>query len=266
VRVSTVVEDCALLVNVSAAVTAPVVLGLNVIVNVALFPAAIVTGSDSPPKVNAELLLLTALTVTLDPPAARVPDELPLVPTTTLPRARVAGVTPSVPAVALVPIPESGTVTVEFEAVEMIVMVPVRVPVVVGVNFALCVQLAPGARALELQVPWPPQLKSPVESESLVTVNGAFPVFVNVVSRTGLVWPTVTLPKMMLVGFRVRNPAAAAFTVTVALADLVLSATLVAFTVTVSVAVAVGAVNSPVALTVPAVADQVTAVLLVFVI
>ena len=148
VSVSTVVEDWALLVKVSAAVTAPVVCGLNVTVNAALFPAAIVTGSDSPPTVNAELLLLTALTVTLDPPAVRVPDAVPLVPTTTLPRARVAGLAPSVPAVAVVPIPESGSVTVEFEAVELIVMVPVRVPVAVGVNVALYVQLDPGASVL----------------------------------------------------------------------------------------------------------------------
>jgi hypothetical protein len=77
-----------------------------------------VTGSDSPLRLNAELLLLTALTVTLDPPAVRVPDALPLVPTTTLPTARVAGLTPSVPEVVVVPIPESGSVTVEFEAVE----------------------------------------------------------------------------------------------------------------------------------------------------
>src|ERR1700677_4170325 len=147
-------------------------------------------------------------------------------------------------------------------------MVAVRVPVVVGVNFALNVQLSPGDSVLELmlQGPLAPQLKSRVESECLVIVNEAFPVLVKVVSRTGLVWPTVTLPKLMLVGFRVRMPAAAAFTVTVALADLVLSATLAAFTVTVSVEVTVGAVNSPVVLTVPAVADQVTAVLLVFVI
>jgi hypothetical protein len=107
----------------------------------------------------------------------------------------------------------------------------------------------------------PPQLKSPAESESLVIVNEAFPVLVKVVIRTGLVWPTVTLPKLMLAGFSVRIPAAA-FTVTAALADLVPSATLVALTVTVFVAVTVGAVNSPVLLTVPEVADHVTAVLL----
>jgi hypothetical protein len=68
--------------------------------------------------VRAELLLLTALTVTLDPPAVRLPDAVPLVPTTTLPTARVVGLTPSVEAVEAVPIPESGSVTVESEAVE----------------------------------------------------------------------------------------------------------------------------------------------------
>jgi len=139
-------------------------------------------------------------------------------------------------------------------------MVAVRVPVAVGVNFALYVQLAPGASVLSLQVPAPPQLKSPAESESLVIVNEAFPVLVKVVSRTGLVWPTVTLPKLRLVGLSVSMPIAA-FTVTVALADLVVSATLVVVTVTVVVVVTMGAVRSPVVLTVPEVADQVTAVL-----
>ena len=112
------VEVWALLVKVSAAVTAPADEGLNVTVNAALLPAGIVTGSEIPPIVNAELLLLTALTVTLDPVAVRVPDEVPLEPTTTLPRARVAGLAASVPAAAVVPVPESESTTVEFEAVE----------------------------------------------------------------------------------------------------------------------------------------------------
>jgi len=83
-----------------------------------LWPAGMVSGSDSPPTLNTELLLLAAVTVTLVPLAVIVPDAVPLWPTTTLPRARVAGLTPSVPAVAVIPIPESGSVTVEFEAVE----------------------------------------------------------------------------------------------------------------------------------------------------
>ena len=116
-------------------------------VNAALFPAGIVTGSDSPPTLNAELLLLTALTTTLAPPAVRVPDAVHA----RAPRPRyraLAGLTASVPEATAVPIPESGRVTVEFEAVEKIVMLAVRVPVAVGVNFALIVQLDPGASVL----------------------------------------------------------------------------------------------------------------------
>ena len=118
---------------------------------------------------------------------------------------------------------------------------------------------------LQVAVPVPPQWKSPAESESLVNVNEAFPVLVKVVIRVGLVWPTVMLPKLVLVGFSVRMPIADAVTLRVALAYLVVSATRVALTVTVVFVVTVGAVNSPVVLTVPAVADHVTAVLLVFV-
>jgi hypothetical protein len=93
-------------------------MGLKVMVKGTLWPAGMVTGSDSPPTLNTELLLLAAVTVTLAPLAVIVPDAVPLWPTTTLPRARVAGLAPSVPAVAVVPTPESGSVTVEFEAVE----------------------------------------------------------------------------------------------------------------------------------------------------
>ena len=81
-------------------------------------PAGIVTGRDSPERVNVELLLLVAVTVTLDPLAVRVPDAVPVVPATTLPRARVAGLTVRVAGFVEVPIPVSGRVTVEFEAVE----------------------------------------------------------------------------------------------------------------------------------------------------
>ena len=49
-------------------------------------------------------------------------------------------------------------------------------------------------------------------------VNEAFPVLVKVVVRTGLVWPTLTLPKQIVVGLSVRMPAGAV-TVTVALAE-----------------------------------------------
>ena len=67
--------------------------------------------------------------------------------------------------------------------------------------------------------------------------------------------------KLRLIGLTVRaGTGAGAFTVIVALADLDVSAALVALTVTVVSVVTVGAVNNPEALIVPAVAVQVTVV------
>jgi hypothetical protein len=65
------------------------------------------------------------------------------------------------------------------------------------------------------------------------------------------------LPKARLVGFAERVDAVKV-TVIAALADLVMSATLVAVNVTVVPFVTTGAVNSPELLTVPAVTDHVT--------
>ena len=56
--------------NVSVAVTAPAVVGLNVTVNGTLCPAGMVTGSDSPPTLNTELFEVAAVTVTLAPLSA----------------------------------------------------------------------------------------------------------------------------------------------------------------------------------------------------
>ena len=128
------------------------------------------------------------MTVTLAPLAVIVPDAVPLWPTTTLPRPRVVGVTESVPAVAVVQFLTVEPLQSNSKPSSTIVMLPVLVPVAVGVNFALNVQLAPGARVSpgSLQVPMPPQVKS-ADIASLVNVNVAFPVFVMVVVSTALV-------------------------------------------------------------------------------
>ena len=93
VRVSVVGEFWALLVKVRVAVAAPVVVGVNVTVNGALWPAGIVAGKVNPLKVNAALFALAEVTVTLAPEAVKLPEPDPLVPTTTLPSARVVGET-----------------------------------------------------------------------------------------------------------------------------------------------------------------------------
>jgi hypothetical protein len=92
---SVVVEGCALLAKVSVAIAAPEVDGLKVTVKGALLPASIVTGNDSPLTLNAELLVVAAVTVTLVPAADKLPDAVLLIPATTLPTPSVAGLTAS---------------------------------------------------------------------------------------------------------------------------------------------------------------------------
>ena len=93
-------------------------------------PAVIVAGNDRPPKLNTELLDLAAETVTLPPLAVRVPEAVPLLPSTTLPRANVAGVTPSCPVGGgvVVPVPVSVWTVVEGWPLLVKVRVPDTVP------------------------------------------------------------------------------------------------------------------------------------------
>jgi hypothetical protein len=121
-----------LLVKLSVADAAPVVCGVKVTENEVLWPAGMVTGSDSPPTLKTELLELTAETVTLAPLAVRLPDADPLVPTITLPTLKVDGLTLSCPTAAT-PVPDSGMVSVGFVAFDVRVIVPLPAPAAVGV-------------------------------------------------------------------------------------------------------------------------------------
>lgn len=136
VVVSVVEDGCALLVNVSVALAAPVVCGLNVTVNGKLCPAGIVAGNGNPLMVKALLFELAPVTVTLAPVAFRWPDAVPLDPTTTPPTGSVLGEAPSCPTV-VTPVAESDTTRLEFEAVDVIVKLPVAVPVALGLNVTL---------------------------------------------------------------------------------------------------------------------------------
>ena len=80
----------------------------------------------------------------------------------------------------------------------MTVSVPVRVPVVVGVNWTPTVQLAPAARELE-QVPSPPEEKSPAIA-LVAKVSVPVPIFVKVTNCVELVVPSVWFPKLSDVG------------------------------------------------------------------
>ena len=138
---SVVLDGCPLLVTVKLALAVPDVNGLNVMENDVLCPAGIVTGTRNPPIVNTELLVLAPVTVTLAPLALNVPDALLLVPTTTLPRFSVPGLTASCPT-EVVPVPDSEMLTLGFVASDVIVTFPEALPAARGANatvrIALC--------------------------------------------------------------------------------------------------------------------------------
>jgi hypothetical protein len=70
-----------------------------------------------------------------------VSDRLCVLPTGTLPKARLVGFAPSAP--DAVPVPVNGTVSVGFVAFEVMVMLPLTAPAAVGVNNTLKLALWP---------------------------------------------------------------------------------------------------------------------------
>jgi hypothetical protein len=111
-----------------------------------------VTGSERPPTLKTELFELAAVTVTFAPVAVRLPDAVPLVPTTTLPRPSVVGLTVSCPAAA-VPVPDRGIVSVGLEAFEVIVTLPLALVAVCGVNVTVKLALCPAVRVTGAVIP-----------------------------------------------------------------------------------------------------------------
>ena len=151
-----------------------------------------VTGSESPPTLKTELFVLAAVTVTFAPLAVSVPDPDPLFPTATLPRFKVEGEIVSVPTAAA-PVPDRETVSFGFEAFDVMVTVPLAVPVRVGANVTVNPVLCPAPRVNEELMPLrvkPAPLIVTFDTETLVP-----PVFVIVPDRD---WfePTVTVPKL----------------------------------------------------------------------
>lgn len=193
-----------MLVKVSVALAAPVTCGLNVTVNGALWPAGMVTGSESPLTLKTELFEFAAVTVTLEPLAFKLPEAVPLVPTTTLPTPNVVGVAVSWPA-APTPVPESGMVNVGLEAFEVIVTFPLSAAADGGVNDTLNVALWPAVSVTGAEIPLKLNPVPLTPTCEMVTLEP--PEFVTVSDSVCLVF-TVTLPKPRLVGFDPNAPTA----------------------------------------------------------
>src|ERR1051326_8684049 len=96
-----------------------------------------------------------------------------LLPTSTLPNATLLGVNPTP---GDVPVPDKATVWGLLLASSVIASVPVRVPVAVGVNVTLIVQLAPAKTEVPQVLIWE---KSPLV-EMLLMVSVALPLLVSV--------------------------------------------------------------------------------------
>ena len=189
------VVGCALLVNVSVALVVVAVCGLNVTVNGALWPFAIVSGKLSPPTLNSELFVLAPLNVTSAPLARIVPDTIPLLPTTTLPASSVAGDTVRVPTVVEVPVPDSETVEVAFTALLETVATALYDPAAEGANSMLSVALCP--EPIVTGKLGPVTEKPCADTVAPLIVSDAVPEFVAVTLKV-LLDPAATLPKLKL--------------------------------------------------------------------
>ena len=80
-----------------------------------------------------------------------VSDKDCLFPTVTVPKLRLVGLAPRVPGVT--PVPDNGMVRVGFEALDVMVRLPLAVPEDVGVNDTLKVALCPAVRVTGAVIP-----------------------------------------------------------------------------------------------------------------
>src|SRR5579863_5634266 len=185
----------------------PVVLGLNSRVMVQEDPAASEVGQLVLP-VKLELLSVMLLMVrVVAEPFFSVKVWLALVlPSTSVPKLAVAGVSVTVPVAAAAPVPLKLAVCGLLEALSVTVRVPVAAPVAVGLKVTLIVQLLLAASEV-------PQLlvsaKAPLTAMLLMVMALEVPLF-SVTLCAVLVVFTVTLPKDRLVGLSETVPEAAA--------------------------------------------------------
>jgi hypothetical protein len=142
--------------------------------------------------------------VTLDPPVfVTVSERDCLLPTITLPKLRLVGFELRTPGVT--PVPDNGMARVGLEAFEVIVMLPLTVPADPGANVTVKVALWPAVSVAGVVMPLRVKPAPLVATWEIVTLEP--PVLV-IVSDKDCLLPTVTLPKLRLVGFEPSAPAA----------------------------------------------------------
>jgi hypothetical protein len=144
VTVSATGEFVALLLSERLPEVAPPACGVKVTVKLALCPAFNVRGNVSPVSENSALVDAAAEMVTPAPLALTVPVRFELVPTVTLPKAALAGVTLSCPGLD----PEPDSAMLKFDPAVVNARPPVTDPAACGVNVMLNVRLCPAFRVI----------------------------------------------------------------------------------------------------------------------
>ena len=176
--------------------------GVKVTVKFVLWPAISVTGAVIPPKLNPVPLTPICEIVTLEAPVlVNVSESVWLLPNVTLPKPRLLGLELSAPGAT--PVPVTGTVRVGLDAVDVMVMLPLATPADAGVNVTLSVALCPAVNVTGAVMPVRVNPAPLIPTCEIVTLDP--PVFVTVSERDCLL-PTITLPKLRLVGLGLRTP------------------------------------------------------------
>lgn len=140
--------------------------------------------------------------MTLEPPVlVTVSERDLLLPTVTLPKLSVVGLDPSVPFVT--PVPVSGIVRVGLDAVDVTTMLPVALAADVGVNVTVKVALCPAVSVTGVVMPLKSNPVPLTATREIVTLEP--PVLVTV-SDKDLLLPTITLPKLRLLGLDPKAP------------------------------------------------------------
>lgn len=141
--------------------------------------------------------------MTLDPPVfVIVSDSDWVLPTVTVPKLRLAGLAPKVPAV--VPVPVNGIVRVGLGAFEVSVRLPLAAPLAVGANVTLKLVLCPAFRVTGAVIPLSVNPDPLIPTWEIVTLD---PPLLVTVSERALLLPTVTLPKLRVLGLAPNAPA-----------------------------------------------------------
>jgi hypothetical protein len=177
--------------------TAPPVVGANVTVKTADWPADRIVPFEIPLALNPVPITVTPEIVTLEFPLLEtvVINEL-LLPSITFPNTKLEGFAPTDSVVAC-PVPDISIISGEGAPLVVNAIEPFTVPADNGSNVASNVALAPGP--IVVDVLSPTSLKPAPETPMCENVSVELPVFVN---RIGceFVFPSTTVPKPTLDG------------------------------------------------------------------